>query len=131
MDRFKNYLSKIKNVRAYFAKKFLMPRIARQVVPLLEDEMQTKVERNRKMDMYIEFVLIFILGILIGIAVKTEANKKITIGFDDYQMKLYRPDFNIDQLQADTEKKDAQNQGGSGQDTSAIGATCSDASVNN
>ncbi len=67
-----------------------------------------ETERNKKMDVYIEFALIFILGILIGIAVKTEANKKITIGFDDYQMKLSKQDFNINNLQFEVTKKNVE-----------------------
>ncbi len=67
-----------------------------------------ETERNKKMDVYIEFALIFILGILIGIAVKTEANKKITIGFDDYQMKLSKQDFNINNLQFEVAKKNVE-----------------------
>ena len=66
-------------------------------------------EKNKKMDVYIEFALIFILGILIGIALKTEANRRITIGFDDYQMKLAKQDFNINQLQFEVAKKSADN----------------------
>ncbi|MDP1884235.1 MAG: hypothetical protein Q8L10_02600 [Candidatus Moranbacteria bacterium] len=66
---------------------------------------QAEEERHRKMDGYIEFGLIFILGILIGIAVKTEANKRITIGFEDYQMKLAKQDFNINQLQFEVTKR--------------------------
>lgn len=61
----------------------------------------TEKQKNRRIDTYIEFVLILILGILIGIAVKTEAEKRITIGFDDYQMKIVRQDFDINKIQAE------------------------------
>ena len=76
-------------------------------------------EKNKKMDVYIEFALIFILGILIGIAVKTEANKRVTIGFDDYQMKLAKQDFNINNLQFEVAKKNAADAKASQQQDSA------------
>ena len=60
-----------------------------------------KKPRNKKYDFYIELTLFFILGILIGIAVKTEAMKRVTIGFDDYKMKIQRQDFNINQIEKD------------------------------
>lgn len=132
MDRLKIYVLKIKDACSAFAKKFLTPRIAQpEEAPLAEAEKQAEAERNRKMDMYIEFVLIFILGILIGIAVKTEANKRITIGFDDYQMKLAKQDFNINQLQVAVANKsaaEAQSQGDqNGADpNSSIGAVCTE-----
>jgi hypothetical protein len=49
-------------------------------------------------------VLIFILGLLIGIAVKTEALKKITIGYDDYLMKIRMQSYNINGIQAELQK---------------------------
>lgn len=73
----------------------------------IEKTEKIEEEKNKKMDVYIEFALIFILGILIGIAVKTEANKRVTIGFDDYQMKLTKQDFNINKLQFEVARKNA------------------------
>lgn len=67
-----------------------------------------KKKKNRKMDGYIEFVLIFILGVLIGVAIKTEAVKRITIGFNDYQMKTVRQDFDISKIQFEVSKKAAE-----------------------
>jgi hypothetical protein len=64
-----------------------------------------KKRRSGKTDKYIEFILIFILGVLIGIACKTEAEKRITIGFNDYQMKIMKQDFDINKLQIDVDKK--------------------------
>lgn len=64
--------------------------------------------RNKKRDFYVELVLLFILGILIGIAIKTEAYEKITIGFDDYRMRPAKQDFNINNLQADVARKNAE-----------------------
>lgn len=60
-----------------------------------------------KVDFFIEIALIFILGALIGIAVKTEAAKRITIGFNDYQMKANSSQYNISKLQDDLISKQA------------------------
>lgn len=54
-----------------------------------------------KVDFFIEIALIFILGILIGIAVKTEAIKRITIGYNDYQIKIEDNRYSINQLEKD------------------------------
>lgn len=43
--------------------------------------------------------MIFLLGFLIGIAVKTEALKKITIGYNDYLMKIKSQSYNINDIQ--------------------------------
>ncbi len=52
-------------------------------------------------DFYIEIALIFVLGILIGIAVKTEAVKRITMGYNDYQIKIEDDRYSISQLEKD------------------------------
>lgn len=67
-------------------------------------------EKKRRMDVYVEFALIFILGILIGIAVKTEAVKRITMGFDDYKMKIFSQDYDISKLQAESVRESAEEQ---------------------
>lgn len=54
-----------------------------------------------KTDFYIEIALIFILGVLIGIAVKTEAVKRITMGYNDYQIKIEDDRYSISQLEKD------------------------------
>lgn len=75
-----------------------------QEVEMEEKKQEETPKKKRKTDFYIELVLFLILGILIGIAVKTEASKKITIGFDDYKMKIKKQDYNINQLQTDLAK---------------------------
>lgn len=61
--------------------------------------------KNKKTDFYMELALFFILGILIGIALKTEAVKKITIGFDDYKMKIQEQDYDLNKLEKDSIEK--------------------------
>lgn len=54
---------------------------------------------------WVEMILFFILGVLVGIAMKTEAVKKVTVGFDDYKMRIERQDYDINKLQADAAQK--------------------------
>jgi len=64
--------------------------------------------KKRKSDFYIELALFFILGILLGLAIKTESVKKITMGFDDYKMNIMRQDYKINQIQKDLAQKNAE-----------------------
>ncbi|MFA6047838.1 MAG: hypothetical protein WCV59_05185 [Parcubacteria group bacterium] len=57
--------------------------------------------KRGKRDYYIELALFLILGILLGVAIKTEAVKKVTIGFNDYKMKIMNQDFDINKLEKD------------------------------
>jgi hypothetical protein len=43
----------------------------------------------------INFLLIFILGFLVGVALKSEAQKRVTIGFNDYLASEYKQDVNL------------------------------------
>ncbi|MDR3559587.1 MAG: hypothetical protein P4L62_03855 [Candidatus Pacebacteria bacterium] len=64
-------------------------------------------KRRHRFDFYIELALFLILGALVGISVKTEAAKRITIGFDDYKMKIERQDYDINQLQTNLDAQQA------------------------
>lgn len=64
-------------------------------------------DKKRKTDFYVELALFCILGILIGIAVKTEADKRITIGFNDYKMKIMKQDYDVNGLQMSIAQKKA------------------------
>jgi hypothetical protein len=43
----------------------------------------------------VNFLLIFILGFLVGVALKSEAQKRITIGFNDYLAPKYKQDIKL------------------------------------
>lgn len=43
-------------------------------------------EKKRGSEFYFEIALILVLGFLIGMVVKTEAVKKITMGYEDYHI---------------------------------------------
>lgn len=40
-------------------------------------------------------LLIFILGFLVGVSVKSEAKKRITIGYEDYLTSKFTSDFDL------------------------------------
>ncbi len=78
-------------------------------IRLVEKKETIRVKRKKsKVEFYIELFLFFVLGVLLGIAIKTEARKKITIGFDDYKMKIKKQDYNINQIQNDLIQKQIQ-----------------------
>lgn len=54
-----------------------------------EETVETEIERAQKKrrEALFEMSLFFILGVLIGITLKTEAVKRVTMGFNDYQIK--------------------------------------------
>jgi hypothetical protein len=56
----------------------------------------------------INFLLIFILGFLVGVALKSEAQKRITIGYGDYLVPKYKQDVNP--LQVPISQNQSQNQ---------------------
>ncbi len=73
-------------------------------------ESEERIYKNKRADFYIELGLILILGILVGIAVKTEADKKITIGFSDYLIKQVPNAYNINQMEAQLVQEQSQTQ---------------------
>ena len=84
---------------------------------------------SEKKNIYLELALFLILGFLLGIVIKTEASKRITIGFNDYQIGAYGPAYDINQLQKDINKQQAEekakaesNQGNANGDQATQGA---------
>jgi hypothetical protein len=62
----------------------------------------------------INFLLIFILGFLVGVALKSEAQKRVTIGFNDYLVPQYKQDIDLtaplpDQSQGQNQSQPAEN----------------------
>ncbi|EKE19590.1 MAG: hypothetical protein ACD_8C00134G0002 [uncultured bacterium] len=69
----------------------------------IENEIE-RSKRKRK-EMIFEFALFCILGILLGITIKTEAIKRITIGFNDYQIKTETKRYDIASMKKNLEQK--------------------------
>lgn len=49
--------------------------------------------------MIVELVLFFILGLLLGFTIKTEAVKRITIGFNDYKLGATKQAYDVPRMQ--------------------------------
>lgn len=70
---------------------------------------------SEKRNTYLEYALFIILGFLLGIVFKTEAAKRITVGFNDYQINSGASYYNLNDLQkklGEEQSKDAQTQEG-------------------
>ncbi|HBO17003.1 MAG: hypothetical protein UR69_C0001G0034 [Candidatus Moranbacteria bacterium GW2011_GWE2_35_2-] len=61
--------------------------------------------KNLINDRRFELALFLILGFLLGIMLKTEASKKLTIGFDDYLVEAVENEININQIQKNAIEK--------------------------
>ncbi len=61
--------------------------------------MKEQMKKYKKMlkinERTINYLLILILGFLVGVAVKTEAKKKVTIGYDDYLVSDMKQGFDL------------------------------------
>lgn len=78
----------------------------------VETPIETEVERagKKRREAIFELGLFFILGVLIGITLKTEAVKKITIGFNDYQIKKSAQSYDVAALRKKLEDAASQQQ---------------------
>lgn len=57
------------------------------------------LEMNRKKkDFKIEMALFFILGFLLGVTFKTEAVKRVTIGFEDYKITAAKDAYSASEI---------------------------------
>jgi hypothetical protein len=72
-----------------------------------KEESAEDLEKKRKREVIFELVLFFVLGVLIGITVKTEAVKRITIGFSDYKITSEKNSYNIEDMQKSLEQQTA------------------------
>jgi hypothetical protein len=70
-------------------------------------ESMEDLEKKRKREVIFELALFLVLGILIGITVKTEAVKRITIGFSDYKIVNGKNAYNIEDIQKNLEQQAA------------------------
>ncbi len=61
----------------------------------MKDKMKGFAKKIKINEKTINFLLIFILGFLVGVAVKTEAKKRITIGYGDYLVGSMRQGFDL------------------------------------
>ncbi|MFZ2226128.1 MAG: hypothetical protein WA064_01260 [Candidatus Moraniibacteriota bacterium] len=69
-----------------------------------DQEEEEAYEKKNKKEFLSRLVMIFVLGFLIGIAFKTEALKKVTVGYNDYLVKTKSQDYDINQAQKELNK---------------------------
>ncbi|MEI6588233.1 MAG: hypothetical protein WCO05_04795 [Candidatus Moraniibacteriota bacterium] len=70
------------------------------------DEIEKEAHAKKaKSELRSRLILTLILGFLVGIAFKAEALKKITIGYDDYLMRIKSQSFNINEIQTKLQKQ--------------------------
>lgn len=70
----------------------------------MEDELGTE----KKMSFKSKMVWLALFGVLLGFVIKTEAAKRVTIGFEDYKIADIEKTYDINQLEKDLlMKKDA------------------------
>ncbi|MFZ2189120.1 MAG: hypothetical protein WAV73_06185 [Candidatus Moraniibacteriota bacterium] len=71
-----------------------------------DDEIEKEARAKKtKSELRSRLILTLILGFLVGIAFKAEALKKITIGYDDYLMKIKPQSFDINEIQTKLQKQ--------------------------
>ncbi len=54
---------------------------------------------------YFEMALFLILGFLLGVVVKTEAVKKVTMGFNDYKIVSLKQGYNFSEMRKNLAEK--------------------------
>lgn len=67
-------------------------------------EMKNKLQ-GIKNKVRTDFILYFIMGVLLGVIIKTEAAKRVVIGFDDYKLAGIRQDYDINKMEKDLVEK--------------------------
>lgn len=73
--------------------------------PIETMENERDPEKKRKREAIFEMALFFILGVLVGITLKTEAVKSITIGFNDYQIPPKAQRYDVDALKKNLDRQ--------------------------
>jgi len=62
-------------------------------------------EISKKKNYKVELVLFLVLGFLLGIVIKTEAGKRVTMGFDDYKIAALHQDYDLNKIQKELAEK--------------------------
>lgn len=65
---------------------------------------EVEIEDNnpkKKIDFRFELALFLILGFLLGVVIKTEAVKRVTIGFNDGEIESVRQGYDFEKIKAD------------------------------
>lgn len=65
---------------------------------IVAEETSEEKAKRKKREWIFELALFFILGVLLGVTIKTEAVKRVTIGFNDYQIRPVQNAYNMNAL---------------------------------
>ncbi len=92
--------------------------------PLLIPE-ESKTSKSKK-DWKVELMLFLILGVLLGIVIKTEASKRITMGYEDYKTPLGEQVYSVNEIQKELAEKakEEPTDEGTVPATDPLGGTC-------
>ena len=73
----------------------------------IEKEIETGevLEKKKRREAIFEMALFFVLGVLLGVTIKTEAVKRITIGFNDYQIVKPLQSYNVTDLKKNLDEQ--------------------------
>jgi hypothetical protein len=80
-------------------------KVQQEQLPLKPFESEIDIAKKKKREAFFELALFLVLGILLGITVKTEAAKRITIGFNDYEIANGKNDYNLETIRQDLEQQ--------------------------
>jgi predicted nucleic acid-binding Zn ribbon protein len=75
-----------------------------------EIESDEVLEKKKRREVIFEMALFLILGILLGVTIKTEAVKRITMGFNDYLISKPAQSYDITELKKNLDDQIAQQQ---------------------
>jgi len=94
---------------------------------IMKDEILNSIKSARpkgKQGFYFEMALFLVLGFLVGVAVKTEAAKRVTIGFNDYKVVSLKQGYSFSEIQKNLAEKQkaAQENAESGEPVSENGS---------
>ena len=99
---------------------------------LFEEKSEEKgiLDKFKVNEQVFNLIFFLVLGVLLGIGIKTEAVKRVTIGFNDYKIKSTGEMYDIGKVQerlneeAQQEEENANNEEGSAATQPPGGATC-------
>lgn len=73
---------------------------------------ETGDKLKNKKNYHTEIILIFIIGLLLGIMIKAESLKKVSIGFSDYRVKGGSQEYKLDDIEKKLMEKAEKEQAG-------------------
>ena len=79
----------------------------------MENEIQGGENENKKQSKFssifdTRLIALFVLGILIGVTVKTQASKTITMGYDDYRLENTKQEFDLTEARLQKQQNEEQ-----------------------